>query len=216
MPTVLTLALAFFAANFFVQVAAKPTEVLRFAHFGSEKSPAETWADYGPNFRRYAAPPITADFLAALAQIESSGNPYAQPPWVLRATLHPWRIFAPASSAVGLLQITNGNLEQARLLSGPRSSYSRLSPADSIAMTAAFLQHWVAREAPRKTSTPRRQQLAAVIHLCGPEKGPVFVRSGFRLDRMGDCGSQAVGSYVRRVMKYRQDFSRLDAAARNR
>ena len=214
----------FFAINFFVQLALKPTEVFRFAGVGEAKTPRGTWLHYGDDFRRHATPIMTADFLAGMAQLESSGNPYAQPPWVWRWTATPWRLFAPASSAVGLMQMIDGNFSLARrhcIQSGKPATdscrlngfYSRLSASDSIEMTSAFLHRQVERVAPKKATLRQRQQLAAVMHLCGPEKGPLFVRSGFSAGAMGVCGRQAVDPYVRRVMRYREEFAVISARA---
>jgi hypothetical protein len=215
---IITLAVLFFPLNFAAQLAFKPTELYRFAGIGSSKSVRGTWIAYETEFKRHATDVMTPDFLAGLAYTESSGNPSAQPPWVWRLTLVPWRLYAPASSAVGLMQITDGNLQQAGrycIKDGrPATSgclltslYSRLSPSDSIEMTSAYLHVQVARVAPKKTTLRRRQELAAVMHLCGPDKGPAFVRAGFDSERMGVCGRQAVRPYVRRVMRLREEFA---------
>ncbi|MFA6093297.1 MAG: transglycosylase SLT domain-containing protein [Elusimicrobiota bacterium] len=211
--------IVFFTINFFVQVARKPTELLRFARFGSEKSVHRTWKEFEAEFREHGTRVITPEFLAALAQVESSGNPYAQPAWVWRWSKDPSRIYGPPSSAVGLMQITDGNLETAGrfcIREGRVSTqdcwfnplYARLSPADSVEMTAAFLHSQVQRMAPQKASLRQRQELAAVIHLCGPEKGLPFVRSGFDAQSLGSCGTQPVVAYVRRVMQYHREILR--------
>ncbi|MBI3549686.1 MAG: lytic transglycosylase domain-containing protein [Elusimicrobia bacterium] len=230
-------AAALLALNFAVQIGRKPTELLRFAGFGGGKAPRDTWRAFGDQFREHATDIVTPDFLAALTQVESSGNPLASPGWTWRWTTDPFRLYGPASSAVGLLQMTDGNYDRAKTLcvkdgrvarAGPwldpdacrtTAFYSRLVPSDSIQMTSAFLDVHVrktAAAASARLPLRRKQELAAVIHLCGPEKGPAFVRAGFDPDALGRCGSQPVGSYVRLVMKHRLDFERLarPAAAR--
>jgi hypothetical protein len=64
--------------------------------------PAETWRQYGALFREYSTHAITPELLAALAQVESDGNPVARTYWRWRLTWHPFAIYEPASSAVGM------------------------------------------------------------------------------------------------------------------
>jgi hypothetical protein len=56
---------------------------------------------------------IPAELLAALAQIEGAGNPVAHTYWRWSLTWHPLEIFRPASSAVGMYQMTDGALADA-------------------------------------------------------------------------------------------------------
>ena len=61
------------AVNGVVQVIRKPTEV--FAVGGSlAKVPAQTWQEYGPLFDAHSTAVVTPELLAALAQVESSGD----------------------------------------------------------------------------------------------------------------------------------------------
>src|SRR5579863_1169544 len=69
---VLTLALTI---NWIYQVIGKPSELLFPVSGILYKAPSETWRQYAPIFRRYATNVITSDLLAAIAQVESSGNP---------------------------------------------------------------------------------------------------------------------------------------------
>ena len=233
MGTLLFLGLGFFSVNFLVQIYRKPTELLRFARLGRPKTPQQTWSEFGEDFRRHATSVITADFLAALVQVESSGDPLSSPAWRWHWLTSPWGLYGPPSTAVGLLQITEGNFGLARTLCvkagrvakegawyDPEACkltilYSRLLGSHSIEMTSAFLhfnvQKIVARLR-RPVSLRDKQKLAAVIHLCGPGKGPAFVRSKFNADALGTCGTQPVGSYVRLAMKYRAQFSQMAAA----
>jgi hypothetical protein len=216
----------FFALNFVVQIVRKPTEILRFARLGRGKSPGGTWSEFGADCLRHEGGAITAEFLAALIQVESSGDRFAAPAWRWSWSLDPWRVYAPPSSAVGVLQITKGNLGAARAMVGQDDDSEgcalghciRLIGSDSIAMTSAFLKSRVraslaGRE--RRASARDKQVLAAVIHLCGPNKGPALVRTDFDPDSLGTCGGQSVGAYVRLVMKYREQFSRLALVDKN-
>ena len=212
--TLILLLIGFFIVNFFVQIYRKPTELLRWSRLSRSKTPEQTWRQYGDDFRRNGRGVITADFLAALSQLESSGNPLASPGWTFHWSMNPWRIYAPASSAVGLLQMTNGNYGAARAMAGG-GLYSRLVGSDSIEMTAAFLHSHVRRiiSGLRYPVALRDQQrLAAVMHLCGPGMGPPFVRSHFNAEAMASCGGQPVGAYVRVVMRYRSQFARIAEA----
>jgi len=92
--------------NLVYQVIRKPTELFVVVGNALDKEPAETWRQYGPLFRAYSTITIKPELLAALAQIESSGNPVARTYWRWRLSLNPFAIYQPASSAVGLYQIT--------------------------------------------------------------------------------------------------------------
>jgi hypothetical protein len=178
---------------------------------GREKTPREAWAEYGPEFRRHATDVITPEFLAGLAQVESAGDPLARQPYVWRLTTDVTRLYSPLSSAVGLMQITDANFEDARRFCRDGGCSSRLEPAQAIEMTSGFLHYHVARlvaRSGRPVALRDRQKLAAVIHLCGPEKGASLVDSGFDPDALGSCGDQPVGPYVRRVMAYAALFAR--------
>ena len=57
---------------------------------------------------------IAPEFLAALAQVESAGNPLAQTYWKWQLTWHPFGLYRPASSAVGMYQITDATFAQTK------------------------------------------------------------------------------------------------------
>ena len=104
----------FFAVNWTYQVVRKPSE-LWFPVSGSfYKDPAETWRAYGSLFERHSTAVMTPDLLAALAQVEGSGNPVVRTYWRFSLTHEPFEIFRPASSAVGMYQITDGTFAIAR------------------------------------------------------------------------------------------------------
>ena len=67
----------FFAFNWIYQVARKPGELLAPVSGSLAKSPDSTWQSYGSLFEKYSTNIISPEFLAALAQVEGSGNPIA-------------------------------------------------------------------------------------------------------------------------------------------
>ena len=99
--------------NLVYHVIRKPTELFFFVGDALDKEPAETWRQYGPLFRAYSTHTITPELLAALAQVESSGNPVARTYWRWRLSLNPFAIYQPASSAVGLYQMTDAAYAEA-------------------------------------------------------------------------------------------------------
>jgi len=64
--------------NWIYQVVRKPSELFFPVSGTLYKSPAETWAEYAPIFKKFATEMMTSDFLAAIAQVEGSGNPVAR------------------------------------------------------------------------------------------------------------------------------------------
>src|SRR5689334_18522329 len=94
--------------NVLYQVIRKPSELFFPVSGTLYKTPSETWDVYAPMFRRHSTATITPEFLAALAQIEGSGNPIVRTYWRFSFTSRPFEIYRPASSAVGMYQITDG------------------------------------------------------------------------------------------------------------
>ncbi len=208
-------------ANACYQMARKPNELLGLLLPRAAKAPSETWRAYGGLFREHSTPAVAPELLAALVQVESAGDPLARARWRFRWSANPFNVYGPASSAVGLLQMTDGTYEQARRLCirghavaregawyDPRACflnalYFRTIPSHAIEMTAAYLdlasEQILARPGVRPPSPDERRALAAVVHLCGPERGATFARRGFRPLRGERCGDQDLGAYLARV-----------------
>lgn len=219
---------SFFALNFVVQIARKPAEALGILGLGRSQSITETWRHFSRDFERHATEIISPTFLAALAQVESSGNHLATPKWRFRWSGSVWRWFAPESTSVGLFQLTDGTYQKAKKFcihkgqvarDGPwhdwhscwfNWAYLRISASDSIEMTSAFLHHEVTTAlAGRKTSLENQRRLAAVIHLCGRGRARAFIRSGFALGSAGRCGRHDVRDYVETVESYERELRSL-------
>jgi hypothetical protein len=221
------------AANWLYQVARKPTELFFPVDGVLAKAPAETWREYGPLFRRHSTAVITPELLAALAQVEGAGNPVARTYWRWRLTWNPFEVYQPASSAVGMYQITDATFREARRFcirdhivveDGPwhdvrscwfNGLYTRVVPSHAVEMTAALLDRGVAETLQRHrivTATPaQKQDLAAVIHLCGAGPGDAYARRGFRLAPGQRCGDHDPARYLARVNAMKRLFARLGA-----
>ena len=222
------------ALNVAYQVARKPTELLGLVFAPAPLTPAETWTRYGAQFREHATDLIRAELLAALAHAESQGDPLARTAWRWRWTWNPFAFYAPASSAVGLYQITDAAFAEGRLLCvrdhqvaragawyDPHACwfpalYMRTVPSHAIEMTAARLhEHLVQALGPERVGrTPlrSRERLAGTIHLCGPSRGADFVRRGFRVAAGERCGTHDLGAYLARVDRFTLSFERLARA----
>jgi hypothetical protein len=222
---------AIVAADVAYQVAKKPTELLALVAPTRPKPPGGTWAEYRALFEAHSTELVRPETLAALAQVESAGDPLARTYWRWQWSWNPLELWAPASSAVGLLQITDGTFEQARALcihdhdvatAGPWSDprgcwfnglYFRTVPSHAIEMTAAMLHRSVARivaeRRPPRASEAELRRVAAVIHLCGPERGAAFARRGFRTVPGERCGDHDLGEYVARVETLAAAFARM-------
>src|SRR5262245_42533744 len=182
-------AAVFFAVNWTYQVARKPSELWFPVSGAFYKAPAETWRAYGGLFRRHSTAVLTPDLLAALAQVEGSGNPVVRTYWRWSLTNEPFEIYRPASSAVGMYQITDGTFAEARrycvhrhvvVEQGPwydlkscwfNFLYTRTVPSHAVELTAAYLDRHVAEvlERQRIVGATLRQKPnpAARIHQCG-------------------------------------------------
>jgi len=219
------------AVNWMYQVIRKPTELFFPVSGALSKPPAETWRQYAPLFREHATVVMTPDLLAALAQVEGAGNPVARTYWRWRLTWNPLELYQPASSAVGMYQITNATFQEARrycihghvvVEDGPwhdprscwfNSLYTRVVPSHAVEMTAALLDRTVARTLERHriaSATLRQQQdLAAIIHLCGAGAGDAYARRGFRLTAGQRCGDHDPSQYLAHVNALKRHFLRL-------
>jgi len=218
------LLLAFALANLAYHVVRKPTELFVVAGHAFDKEPIETWREYGPLFRTYATGTITPELLAALAQVESSGNPVARTYWRWRLAINPFRLYQPASSAVGLYQMTDPAFAEAARYCirdnavvadhcGFSSLYVRAIPSHAIELTAVYLDRQVAAvlaRAPSAKPNPQQtQDLAAFIHLCGAGPAAAFVHRGFQMLDGERCGDHLVAAYVGKVNAMKRQFLRL-------
>jgi len=222
------------AANGAYQVWRKPTELLGAVAPTRPRTPEETWAAYRPLFQAHATATIDAPLLAALAQVESAGDPLARTYWRWQWSVNPLEVYAPASSAVGLLQMTDGTFAQARRLCieehavvrlgedadrtacGLLGAYFRTVPSHAIELTSAWLDASVADALARarrpRASPEARRRLAAVIHLCGRERGVAFARRGLWAIPGERCGDHDLARYLARVGELRGTFGRMAAA----
>jgi len=230
-----TLAVALWLTiNWGYQVFRKPSELFFPVSESLYKDPAETWRAYGSLFERHSTSVMTPDLLAALAQVEGSGNPVVRTYWQWTLTLAPFEIFRPASSAVGMYQITDGTFEQARrycvhdhrvVAEGPwydfrscwfNELYTRTLPTHAVELTAAYLDRGVAQvlqRHPVQGATLRHKQtLAAMMHLCGAGAAAQFARRGLRFIAGQRCGAHDARGYVGRVTSMQQRFAALAAA----
>jgi len=219
------------AANWAYHAIHKPTELLFPLSSTLAKTPVETWREYEPHFRKYATAAIAPELLAALAQVESAGNPLALTYWQWHLTWHPFQLYRPASSAVGMYQITDATFVQTNreCLYEPAlpeddfmralgfcwfdGLYARLVPSHAIELTASLLDRGVTSTLRRQriaaSTLQHKQDLAAVIHLCGAGAGETYAKRGFRLTPGQRCGDHDVRAYLGRVNGMKRVFARL-------
>jgi hypothetical protein len=80
-------------------------------------------------------------------------------------------------------------------------------------MSAAFLDISVSRtlrQLKREGATLReKQDLAAIMHLCGVTAGEAFAKRGFRLASNQRCGGQNVGAYLGQMVALQRTFATL-------
>ena len=226
--TVLLVALLI-AVNSVYQVLRKPSELLFPVSGTLNKKPADTWKSYGSAFQQDSTANIPPELLAALAQTEAAGNPIARTYWRWSWTLHPFEIYRPASSSVGLFQMTDGTFAQAKQLcirnhqvrhAGPwnewdscwfNNFYMRIVPGDAIELTAAYLDVAVsdilARHRLTAAGPQQRQRLAAVVHLCGAGAADAYASHGFRFAAGQRCGDHDPRQYLAQVTRLEREFT---------
>jgi hypothetical protein len=153
--------------------------------------------------------------------------------WRWSLTPDPFEVYRPASSAVGMYQITDGTFAEARRLcvhdhvvveDGPwhawrscwfNALYARVIPSHAAELTAAYLDRQVANTLARHRRTnataSQKQNLAAVIHLCGAGAGGAFARRGLVLTGGQRCGDHPAAEYLARVNRMKAVFAHLAA-----
>lgn len=219
--------------NFLYQVVRKPSELFFPVSGVLAKTPAQTWHAYSGLFRRYATSHVSADLLAALAQVEGAGNPLVRTYWRWSWPAMPFDFYRPASSAVGMYQITNPTFEEARRYcvhdheltrEGAWDDwhscwfnrlYLRVVPADAVQLTAAYLDLKVtgilAHTGKPAPSAAQVRHLAAVVHLCGAGAAALYAHRGFRFSANQRCGDHDPRLYVERVDTLAAEFAQLAA-----
>ncbi len=226
-------AAVFLSVNWVYQVCRKPTELFFPVSGTLFKTPTETWRAYAPIFRKHSTSIISAELLAALAQVEGSGNPVARTYWRWAWKTEPFEIYKPATSAVGMYQITDGTFAEAKrycvhehvVVEEGRwddlhscwfnSLYVRVIPSHAVELTSAYLDIHVRaileRYGIQGATLARKQDLAALIHLCGAGAGAEYARRGLRLTEGQRCGDHEARVYVARVDTMKKEFARLAA-----
>ena len=219
-----------FTINLAYQVVRKPGEIFAPISASMAKNPDLTWRNYGAIFRRYSTGIMAPELLAAIAQVESDGNPLARTYWRWQWSWNVFDIYRPASSAVGMFQITDGTFMKARnycirdhqvVRKGPwydlrscwfNSLYARTLPTHATELTAAYLHQTVVEllaVRPSRSTTSQKQKLAAVIHLCGPKRGASFVERDFRVLPGERCGNHSLARYLAKIESMKTRFARL-------
>ena len=221
------------AVNWAYQVMRKPTELFFPVSGALSKRPAETWRQYATLFHEHSTPVMTPELLAALAQVEGAGNPVARTYWRWRLSWNPFELYRPASSAVGMYQITDPTFREARrycihdhvvVEDGPwhewkscwfNGLYMRVVPSHAVELTSALLDRSVASTIARQrvgaATLQQKQDLAAIIHLCGAGPGDAYARRGFRLTPAQKCGDHDVKGYLGQVNAMKRQFARMAA-----
>lgn len=223
--------LSWLCVNWIYQVVRKPSELFFPVSGVLFKTPSETWDTYAPIFRRHSTATMTPELLAALAQVEASGNPIARTYWRWRLHADPFEVYRPASSAVGMYQITDGTFAESRrycvhdhvvVEDGPwndwkscwfNSLYTRTVPSHAVELTSAYLDRSIerilARNDIRSATLKQRHELATLIHLCGAGAGNRYAARGFRLAPGQRCGDHSALGYINKVEGMKRVFQGL-------
>ena len=217
--------------NWLYQVIRKPSELFFPVSDVLYKTPIETWRAYAPIFRAHSTVVMTPTLLAALAQVEASGNPVARTYWRWSNNPAPFAMYRPASSAVGMYQITDGTYAEARhycihahrvVEDGPWDQlqscwfnrlYLRVVPSHAVEMTSANLDRRVASTLQRRrilgATLRQKQDLAILTHLCGAGAAESYAARGLQLRPGQRSGDHDARSYLARVHAMEQVFAHL-------
>ena len=144
----------------------------------------------------------------------------------LRASTDPREVYRPASSAVGMYQITDGTFREANrycirdhaaIEEGCwfNSLYLRVIPSHAVEMTSAYLDRRVADALARQRITPRhssRSRTSPRSSTCAARApATAYAQRGFRLAPGQRCGEHDARAYLARVNAVKRLFARLSA-----
>jgi hypothetical protein len=89
-------------------------------------------------------------------------------------------------------------------------------PSHAVELTSAFLDRHVARtlgrHGIRSATLQQKQDLAALIHLCGAGAADAYARRGFQLVAKQRCGDHDVRAYLAQVNAMKRLFAHLATA----
>jgi hypothetical protein len=93
--------------------------------------------------------------------------------------------------------------------------HSRVVPRHATEFTAVLLDRKVTAilgyRRKTKISRQQREELAAIIHLCGTGPATAFARRGFRLTPGERCGDHDVAAYLAQINAMKLQFLHLAA-----
>src|SRR5215831_2636007 len=219
--------LGLLVTNLVYHVLCKPTEMFALVSNEFNKAPAETWRQYGRLFREYSTAAISPELLAALAQVEGAGNPLARTYWRWQLSWNPLALYKPASSGVGMFQMTDAAFAEARqfcirnhIVSQDDCRfgwlYIRVLPSHAIELAAVYLDRnlvfFIGTAPSEKPSAEHKRELASMVHLCGAGAAKSFAQRGFRVAVGERCGDHDVANYLARVKAMEREFLRLAAS----
>jgi hypothetical protein len=89
----------------------------------------------------------------------------------------------------------------------------RVIPSHAVELTSAYLDRRVAQALARarivNATRAQKQDLAALIHLCGAGAGERYARRGLRLLPGQRCGDHDVRRYLHKVSRMSDAFARM-------
>jgi hypothetical protein len=90
--------------------------------------------------------------------------------------------------------------------------YTRVVPSHAIELTAVSLDrgvaHAIGTRLGGRVTFQQKQDLAALIHLCGAGAGHAYASRGFRLTPHQQCGDHDVSAYLARVNALKLEIAR--------
>src|SRR5216117_3934958 len=218
-------------ANWTYQVIRKPTELFFPVSGRLFKTPPETWRSYEALFRAHSTAIMAPELLAALAQVEGAGNPVARTYWRWRLSWNPFTWYQPASSSVGMYQITDGTFREAKNYCihdhqvVERTSwhdwhgcwfnafYTRVIPSHAIEMTSALLDRMAGDDAGVEGVEPARGR---VVPWTVSDHGVVVDAVALRVPERGVGDLEHSHRARRRAVQLERIPARAPAPARAR
>ncbi len=194
-------------------------------------TPHDTWDEYKTYFRNYSTKDLSPVFLAALAQTESQGSFVSSPKWSFNLKRGPLDLLKPDSTAFGLMGITASDFTKMKsfCVEGSNAEVTRpwyqvdgcwfnslstrLSPANSIEHTAAFIQASVNKKIHSEglELEPEKIEIfAALLHRCGLTEALRSLNNEIKTTE-GSCGKTEVKVYLSSIFKNKHLFEKLAA-----
>ncbi len=204
--------------------------------YQSPKSVTKAWDENKEIFKTNSISFVSSHLLAAIAQIDSGSNKFSRKKW--RENILSSMSGMPNKlgvSAHGIFRFDDNFYKKAKTLCVENNKVfirqkrasknchqilsSRLNTSYAAGLVSGYLffvVHRIIKKFPNiEVTQQKKQTLAAISYLCGPETAKKYVLNNFKLNVGKTCRGQNLKAYVNKIKLYQAAFERADKVLKN-